>query len=111
MLMGHPLLYAPPELHLAQYRNLRARERSFTENDQYWQVMGVVQTLAHLNGWSKWQAFHYMSRLTRRDVPVAEVYRLCLEVLTIVHSRWVEAGFMEKGQLAVGSRPWADSGA
>lgn len=76
MLMGHPLLYAPPELHLAQYRSLRARERLFTENGQYWQVMGVVQTLAHLNGWSKWQAFHYMSRLTRRDVPVAEVYRL-----------------------------------
>lgn len=32
MLMGHPMIYAPPEFHLAQFRSLRARERLFTEN-------------------------------------------------------------------------------
>lgn len=76
MLMGHPLLYAPPELHLAQFRGLRERERVLANSGQHWRTMGAVQALAHLTGWNKWQAFHYMSRLTKRDVPVTEVYRL-----------------------------------
>ena len=38
--------------------------------------MGVVQTIAQLTGWSKRQAFHHVSHLTTRDIPVKEVYRL-----------------------------------
>lgn len=76
MLMGHPMLYAPPELHLSQFSTMRERERKITDQSTYWMTMGVVQTIAHLRGWNKWQAFHYVSHLTKRDLPVKEVYRL-----------------------------------
>lgn len=76
MLMGHPSLYAPPELHLAEFRSMRERERQFAEAGQDWKTMGLVQTIVHLNGWNKWQAFHYLSHLTKRDVPVPEIYRM-----------------------------------
>lgn len=76
MLMGHPSLYAPPELHLAEFAGMRERERQFADAGQDWKTMGLVQTIMHMTGWSKWQAFHYLSHLTRRDLPVTEVYRL-----------------------------------
>jgi hypothetical protein len=76
MLMGHPSLYAPPELHLAEFRSMRERERQMADAGQEWKTMGLVQTIVHLTGWNKWQAFHYLSHLTKRDVPVPEVYRL-----------------------------------
>jgi hypothetical protein len=76
MLMGHPSLYAPPELHLAEFRSMRERERQMADAGQDWKTMGLAQTIAHLTGWNKWQAFHYLSHLTKRDVPVPEIYRL-----------------------------------
>ncbi len=76
MLMGHPMLYAPPELHLSQFTTMRERERKITDQSTYWMAMGVVQTIAHLRRWNKWHAFHYVSHLTKRDLPVKEVYRL-----------------------------------
>lgn len=76
MLMGHPSLYAPPELHLAEFRSMRERERQIADAGQDWKTMGLVQTIAHLTGWNKWQAFHYLSHLTKRDVPVPEIYRM-----------------------------------
>jgi hypothetical protein len=76
MLMGHPSLYAPPELHLAEFRSMRERERQMADAGQDWKTMGLVQTIAHLTGWNKWQAFHYLSHLTKRDVPVPEIYRM-----------------------------------
>jgi hypothetical protein len=76
MLMGHPSLYAPPELHLAEFRSMRERERQFADAGQDWKTLGLVQTIEHLTGWSKWQAFHYLSHLTKRDVPVPEIYRM-----------------------------------
>jgi hypothetical protein len=80
MLMGHPSLYAPPELHLATFRSMRERERKLADAGQDWKTMGLVQTVAHLTGWNKWQAFHYLSQLTKRDIPVTGVYRLLHEL-------------------------------
>ena len=80
MLMGHPSLYAPPELHLAEFRRMRERERQMADAGQDWKTMGLVQTIVHLTGWNKWQAFHYLSHLTKRDVPVPEIYRLIHEL-------------------------------
>jgi len=76
MLMGHPSLFAPPELHLAEFLTMRERERKITDSGMHWKTMGLVQTIAHLAGWHKWQAFHYLSHLTKRDLPVKEIYRL-----------------------------------
>lgn len=76
MLMGHPSVYAPPELHLAEFDSMRERERRIIESGQHWKTMGLAQTVGHLTGWNKWEAFHYTSHLTKRDIPVAEVYRL-----------------------------------
>lgn len=80
MLMGHDALYAPSELHLVGFRSMRERERRFTESRQDWKTLGLAQTIAHLQGWNKWQAFHYVSHLTKRDVPVPDVYRLLHEL-------------------------------
>lgn len=76
MLMGHPMLYAPPELHLAQATTMKSRERNFTDAGVEWKTLGLAQTIAHLKGWNKWQAFHYVSQLTKRDLPIGEIYRL-----------------------------------
>lgn len=76
MLMGHPMLYAPPELHLAQATTMKSRERNFTDAGVEWKTLGLAQTIAHLKGWNKWQAFHYASQLTKRDLPIREIYRL-----------------------------------
>ena len=76
MLMGHDALYAPPELHLIGFRSMRQWERRLADSGQDWKTMGLVQTVAHLQGWNKWQAFHYVTHLTKGDVPVPEVYRL-----------------------------------
>jgi hypothetical protein len=80
MLMGHPFLYAPPELHLAEFHSMRERERQMADAGQDWKMMGLAQTIAHLTGWNKWQAFHYLSHLTKRDVSVPEIYRLIHEL-------------------------------
>jgi hypothetical protein len=80
MLMGHPSLYAPPELHLAEFRSMRERERQMADAGQDWKTMGLVQTISHLTGWNKWQAFHCLSHLTKRDVPVPEIYRMIHEL-------------------------------
>ncbi len=76
MLMGHPMICAPPEFHLAQFRTMRERERAIVDSGRYWMTMGVAQTISQLTGWSERQAFHYVSHLTKRDIPVKEVYRL-----------------------------------
>jgi len=76
MLMGHDALYAPPELHLTGFRSMKKRERHFADSGQDWKTMGLAQTIAHLQGWNKWQAFHYVSHLTKRDVPVPDIYHL-----------------------------------
>lgn len=76
MLMGHPEIYAGPELHLMPFKSLRQRERQIVGLGAPWMVMGLVQTIADLTGWSEREAFHYVSILTRRDLPVADVYRI-----------------------------------
>jgi len=80
MLLGHDAMYAPPELHLIGFRSMRERERQFAEARQDWKTLGLAQTIAHLQKWNKWQAFHYVSHLTKRDVPVPDVYRLLHEL-------------------------------
>ncbi len=76
MLMGHPHLFAGPELHLGQYKSMRSRERKIVDTKQYWRVMGLCQTLVHMKGWSEKRAFQYVSRLTSKDASIEEVYRL-----------------------------------
>jgi hypothetical protein len=118
MLMGHPSLYAPPELHLAEFASMRERERQFADAGQDWKTMGLVQTIMHLTGWSKWQAFHYLSHLTRRDVPVTEVYRLlhglCPKPILVDkspsisgHLQRIEEGFENPRYLFLTRHPYA----
>jgi hypothetical protein len=76
MLMGHPEIYAGPELHLIPFQSLRQRERKIVDLGAPWMVMGLAQTIRDLTGWTEREAFHYMSILTRRDLPVADVYRI-----------------------------------
>jgi phthiocerol/phenolphthiocerol synthesis type-I polyketide synthase E len=76
MLMGHPNIYAGPELHMMQFDSLLQRERALVDIGTSWMVMGFSQTIQDLTGWSERQAFHYVSTLTKRDLPVQEVYRI-----------------------------------
>ena len=76
MLMGHPEIYAGPELHMMQFESLLQRERALIEIGTSWMVMGFSQTIQDLTGWSERQAFHYVSTLTKRDLPIEDVYRI-----------------------------------
>lgn len=76
MLMGHPEIYAGPELHMMQFESLRERERKIVEIGDPWMVMGFSQTIQDLTGWSEREAFHYVSTLTKRDLPIEDVYRI-----------------------------------
>jgi hypothetical protein len=76
MLMGHPDIYAGPELHMMQFDSLRQRERQLVDVGASWMVMGFCQIVQDLTGWSERQAFHYVSTLTKRDLPIPDVYRI-----------------------------------
>jgi len=76
MLMGHPGIYAGPELHMMQFDSLLQRERALIEIGTSWMVMGFSQTIQDLTGWTERQAFHYVSTLTKRDLPIEDVYRI-----------------------------------
>ena len=76
MLMGHSQIYAGPELHMMQFESLRQRERALLDAGNFWMVMGFAQTIQDLTGWSEREAFHYMSTLTKRDLPIEDVYRI-----------------------------------
>lgn len=76
MMMGHPAIYAGPELHMLQFESLRQRERALIEIGTSWMVMGFSQTIQDLTGWSERETFHYVSTLTKRDLPVEDVYRI-----------------------------------
>lgn len=76
MLMGHPDIYAGPELHMMQFESLLQRERRIVDTGESWMVMGFSQTIQDLTGWSEREAFHYISTLTKRDLPINCVYRI-----------------------------------
>lgn len=76
MLMGHPDIYAGPELHMMQFDSLLQRERKIIDIGTSWMVMGFSQTIQDLTGWTERQAFHYVSTLTKRDLPIEDVYRI-----------------------------------
>jgi phthiocerol/phenolphthiocerol synthesis type-I polyketide synthase E len=76
MLMGHPDIYAGPELHMMQFESLLQRERRIVDTGESWMVMGFSQTIQDLTGWSEREAFHYVSTLTKRDLPINDVYRI-----------------------------------
>jgi hypothetical protein len=74
--MGHPSIYAGPELHMMKFDSLLQRERALLEAGAPWMVMGFSQTIQDLTGWSEREAFHYISTLTKRDLPIEDVYRI-----------------------------------
>jgi hypothetical protein len=76
MLMGHPHIYAGPELNMMEFDSLLQRERALVEIGTSWMVIGFSQTIQDLTGWSERQAFHYVSKLTKRDLPIPDVYRI-----------------------------------
>jgi hypothetical protein len=76
MLMGHPEIFAGPELHLMQYDSLLQRERAITDSGRSWMTMGLAQTFAAMRGWDITRAFQYLTHITRLDMPVEHVYRL-----------------------------------
>ncbi|OOZ42332.1 hypothetical protein BOW53_00385 [Solemya pervernicosa gill symbiont] len=76
LLTGHPLLNAPPELHLLGYNTMKARERKIVDAGPMWKLYGLAQTLAEQLNMSIGEAFIYVSNLTYRDIPIHKLYQL-----------------------------------
>lgn len=76
MLMGHPEIFAGPELYLIQYHSMLQRERLITDSGAYWKTMGLAQTIQMMRGWTITRAFQYVTHITKSDFPIIDVYKL-----------------------------------
>lgn len=75
MLMGHPDLWAGPELLLLEFESMRGREREIIDSQAVWKIMGLAQNIAGMKHWPIARAFQEVTRMTAYDWPVVEVYR------------------------------------
>ncbi len=76
MLMGHPALFAPPELFLLPYESMGQKREQNTRQGHGWMNWGLGAALEELQGLStdmKWEA---VQRLEEGDVPIQGVYGL-----------------------------------
>lgn len=76
MLMGHPDVWAGPELQLLQFESMRSRERLLIDTPQIGMVIGLTQNIAAMKNWSIMRALQFVSRVTSRDASILEVYAL-----------------------------------
>jgi len=71
MMMGHPDLFAPPELHLLGFETMGARAKTLGTSGL---GDGLVEAFSHLRSVSPDRARADVATLEDRDVPIAEVY-------------------------------------
>jgi 3-oxoacyl-(acyl-carrier-protein) synthase/acyl carrier protein len=78
MLMGHPALFAPPELHLLNFHDLRERSALL---DATGLNEGLVETIRTLKGVDATAAKEWIAQLVNRGASTAEMYGLLQELL------------------------------
>lgn len=76
LLAGHPKLFAPPELHLLSYADLKLRKAALQEIEGDHLAQGVVRAVMQLKGCSSEEASQLVSDYEEQGLPTAEFYRL-----------------------------------
>ncbi|WP_310463066.1 non-ribosomal peptide synthetase [Sphaerotilus sp.] len=75
MLGGHPGLFAPPELELLGFNDLRERAQRCAEHDTFW-LQGTVRALMELHGCSADEAWQRMAQFEAQDLDTGDFYRV-----------------------------------
>lgn len=74
VLAGHPALFAPPELHLLWFENLRQRHLFYSDESNRHLVNGAIRAMMALDGLGVDEATRFMQRCEDEDMRVAEFY-------------------------------------
>ncbi len=74
MLGGHPAIFAPPELELLGFADLRERAARCQARDSFW-LQGTVRALMELRGCDVEHAWQMMAEFEQRDLDVQAFYR------------------------------------
>jgi amino acid adenylation domain-containing protein len=75
MLGGHPGLFAPPELELLGFNDLRERAQRCAAHDTFW-LQGTVRALMELHGCDADEAWRRMAVHEAEGLDVADFYRV-----------------------------------
>jgi len=75
MLGGHSALFAPPELELLGYNDLKQRREALSGRHSFWQ-QGTVRALMQLRGYTRAEAEQEMARYEDDAMTTQEFYRV-----------------------------------
>lgn len=76
ILAGHPGLFAPPELHLLWFSDLRHRSSAFYQETNKHLLSGTIRALMQLQGTSVEQATRFMAECEDSGMSVSDFYGL-----------------------------------
>lgn len=76
LLAGHPKLFAPPELHLLSYANLKQRKLALQEVESDHLAQGVLRAVMQLKGCSSEAAHQLVNQYEEQGLPTVEFYKL-----------------------------------
>lgn len=86
MLGGHPQIYAPGELHLLPFNDMKQRRLEIGRLEQQWMNNGLIDVLSDHMGMSEAEAIIAMNVLSDESMPVIEVYR---QIQSMLNNRWL----------------------
>ncbi|MBK1650000.1 sulfotransferase [Rhabdochromatium marinum] len=76
ILAGHPMLFAPPELHLLWFKDLAERRAAFHHPENRHLTSGAIRALMALDGLSAGAASAQIQALESQQLPISDFYRL-----------------------------------
>lgn len=81
VLAGHPQLFAPPELHLLWFRDLKQRRQIYSQEANRHLTSGTIRAMMELDGLSVEQATAFMQRCEDEGMLARDVYAVIQERL------------------------------
>lgn len=81
MLDCHDRIYAPEELHLANFSNMRQRRDDMRRLAQQWMDIGLIDVQRSLFGHSEWEAILMVNQFADQALPVEQVYQSIFDAL------------------------------
>lgn len=81
MLDCHDRIFAPEELHLANFIDMRQRREDVRRLSQQWMDIGLLDVQRHIFGYSEWEAILRLNQFADQALPVEQVYRTIFEAL------------------------------
>lgn len=76
MLMGNPLIFSPPELHLLPFDSSKQRSQYLKENNQEFLGEGLIETVAELENISANLSVQRMHALEEQDLSIKDIYAM-----------------------------------